>query len=81
MTTYLEFEKQETPKNRKTAIYTVWTGGKDHDENGAQYAELGEVKWYPAWRRYAFFPNESTLYDANCLNEVEKFLKDLMAAR
>jgi hypothetical protein len=81
MNSFLNFEKQETPKERKTAIYNVWTGGKDHDEEGAQVAELGIIKWHPAWRRYAFFPNEDTLYDADCLNEVETFLRELMTAR
>jgi hypothetical protein len=82
MSSYLKFDKQKTPKGRKTAIYSVWTEGKDYDDRDPQYVdELGQIKWYPAWRRYVFFPSENTLYDANCLEEIEKFLRELMASR
>lgn len=34
---------------------------------------LGVVKWWPAWRRYCFFPCKDTVYDANCLWEIADF--------
>lgn len=31
---------------------------------------LGEIKWYAQWRRYVFWPNVRTLFDAECLVEI-----------
>lgn len=80
---HLRFEKQPRPVGRKTDVYEVWTGGKSFDEDGAQYADLGKIKWYPAWRRYVFFPLDQggTLFDAGCLRELAAMLDKLMAAR
>jgi hypothetical protein len=39
---------------------------------------LGEVKWYSAWRRYIFFPNALTCYDADCLLDIVTFLNSQM---
>jgi hypothetical protein len=50
--------------------------GDDNGENN-----LGEVKWYAPWRRYCFFPNQCTLYDASCLQEIVSHLDDLMKQR
>ena len=36
--------------------------------------ELGEVKWYSQWRRYAFFPIGNTIFDSGCLNELQIFV-------
>lgn len=37
---------------------------------------LGRVQWHAPWRRYAFHPGPSTLYDADCLGQIMRFLKD-----
>lgn len=34
---------------------------------------LGKVKWYGAWRCYAFFPNADTLYEKRCLRDIANF--------
>lgn len=34
---------------------------------------LGVVKWWSAWRRYCFFPNADTVYDADCLWDIADF--------
>lgn len=34
---------------------------------------LGVVKWWPAWRRYCFFPCKDTVYDANCMLDIAAF--------
>ena len=78
---YLQFEKLSRIEGRKTDIYEIWTGGKDFEEGGAKYADLGEIKWYGPWRKYAFFPNEGTLYDGKCLNEITTFLEKIMLER
>lgn len=35
-------------------------------------AELGEIKWYPHWRQYTFFP-VNAIFDRHCLREVAEF--------
>jgi hypothetical protein len=42
--------------------------------------DLGVVKWYASWRRYAFFPG-NTLFDADCLREIASFLTEQMQMR
>lgn len=35
---------------------------------------LGVVKWFPTWRKYCFFPNQSTIYDEGCMRDIQSFL-------
>lgn len=35
---------------------------------------LGEIKWYPAWRKFCFYPNKDTVWDNKCLVELINFL-------
>lgn len=37
---------------------------------------IGLVKWYGAWRKYCFFPENRTLYDPSCLRELADFIVD-----
>lgn len=37
---------------------------------------LGMVRWHSAWRRYVFRPEEDTLFDADCLCELQAFLRE-----
>lgn len=39
---------------------------------------LGKIYWKTAWRRYAFEPMISTVFDAACLAEITFHLNDLM---
>ena len=55
----------------KTFLWTV--------NNGA--VRLGEIRWYAPWRRYCFFPQSQTLFDAACLLELIWFIRDKMAER
>jgi hypothetical protein len=50
---------------RKTGVWTVETidGGEC----------LGVVKFYPQWRRYAFFPALQTVYESDCLRNIADF--------
>lgn len=36
---------------------------------------LGYVQWWPAWRKYVFFPLNS-VFDNRCLREIAKFCED-----
>lgn len=60
-------------KDRKTKVYTVRT------EEGRTF--LGEIKWYGAWRCYAFYPTENTVFEKTCLKDITTFLEKLMLDR
>ena len=51
-------------KSGKTNIYQVISNG----------IHLGDIKWYASWRRYAFYPNEETVYEKDCLRDIANFL-------
>jgi hypothetical protein len=34
---------------------------------------LGEVRWFCRWRKYTFFPEPGTTFDAGCLSQIAGF--------
>lgn len=66
---FLEFKKLRS--KLKTKVYQVVS--KSSREN------LGEVRWYPAWRHYCFFPFREfeTVYSDRCLLEISLFIRGL----
>jgi len=34
---------------------------------------LGAVKWFGQWRRYAFYPDEATVFEQDCLRDIAAF--------
>jgi hypothetical protein len=69
---YLCFEELES--KTKTKQFAV--------RNKTQSFILGYVKWYGPWRRYCFFIDKSGLvFDAECLADIQDFLKNLMLER
>lgn len=66
--TWLRFETLPRPKDRKTDIFRVLTTDGEH--------ELGVVRWYGRWRCFAFFPKESTLFEATCLRDLAAFCQN-----
>ena len=52
-----------------------------HVESVHTGVHLGSIKWYVPWRRYAFYPDAGSLYDATCLTEISKFLNEQMELR
>ena len=36
---------------------------------------LGQVKWYGAWRKYAFFPGAEMIFEEQCLGDIIIFMK------
>jgi len=69
MSEYLKFvEKKSKPK---TKVYSV--------ESKCDSCELGEIKWYPAWRHYCFFPTIEfqTVHSDRCLQEISEFITKL----
>jgi hypothetical protein len=58
---------REDIEGRKTPIYHIET------IDGTIY--LGRIKWFPAWRKYCFFPEEDTIWDVKCLEEINKAIE------
>lgn len=69
---FLRFEEIDGGE-RKTKLFAVVGNQGDH--------LLGEVKWFARWRRYAFFPEQSSIFDASCLNEISGFIERQMEER
>jgi hypothetical protein len=68
---YLRFDEvQDTGKTKVFRVSSV-----QHD------IDLGKIKWFATWRRYAFFPESSTVFDSNCLFEIQSFIARLMLDR
>lgn len=68
---YLSFEPQTRHPGRKTDRWYVMQPG--------HRIALGQIMWYPPWRRYVFHPASLTLFDAACLGEIQAFLAKTMA--
>lgn len=71
-TRYLRFYLRHQLK--KTNVYTVYS------RNGAADV-LGIVRWFGKWRQYAFYPEPGTIYNSDCLAEINDFVKTRMAER
>ena len=56
----------ETEKKAKTSVFSCRTNSND--------TELGQVKWYPAWRQYCYFSTTHAVYSVGCLRDIEKFI-------
>lgn len=41
---------------------------------------LGVIKWYPNWRKYCFHPEINTLFDAQCMGNIQLHLERMMYA-
>jgi hypothetical protein len=43
-------------------------------------SQLGEIAWYGAWRGYAFFPNDSCIFESKCLGTICEWIDALNQA-
>lgn len=71
-TEYLRFYETQ-PEDRKTKVVYIYSV-----RNGD---ELGVIRWYGAWRQYAFYPTVQTIWNTDCLNEINKEIRRLMNER
>lgn len=68
---YIYFEMIETrPKTIVWGCFNRFNGFK-----------LAEIKWYPRWRQYCFFPQFGTVFNISCLQDIEHFLEQLKNAK
>lgn len=42
---------------------------------------LGEIRWYGAWRQYTFWPDLKTIWNTQCLEDVQSCIRALMGER
>lgn len=62
--TWIEFVDAGTSPSGKTRRWNVRTRDGGH---------LGGVSWYAPWRRYAFNPAPSTVYEQDCMRTIADF--------
>lgn len=66
---YITFIKLSQIKKKKTDDIKLFN--KDTE------ACLGEIKWFPAFRKYSYFPVGDIVLDAKCLDVISKYLDEL----
>lgn len=64
---FISFFREES---RETGVTQVWRVTEGVSEEGAP---LGEVRWFPPWRKYAYFPRTRTVYEETCMQEIAHF--------
>jgi len=72
MSEYLNFEVDDHYEGKTKRIVVV---SKRH------LSILGEIKWYGPWRQYTFFPEEATIWNTVCLEDIQTEIKRLMDER
>jgi predicted RNase H-related nuclease YkuK (DUF458 family) len=70
-TQYLRFIDMEA--KQKTKIIPVVN--IHHDE------QIGTIKWFGKWRQYALYPGDNTIWNVDCLNDVNSVITKLMEER
>lgn len=61
-TRYLIFKQSHFQEKSDKIIWNVISKAKDEI--------VGQVKWLGRWDKYAFFPREDTIWNADCLHEL-----------
>ena len=69
---YLLFVYKGTSDSGKTKRWVV--------QNRQTDGLLGWIEWKASWRKYCFYPVNSTGFDEACLEEITNFLADQMIA-
>lgn len=59
---------KEGPSKPKTK--TWWVVNKHSDTH------LGNIGWFAIWRKYAFFPNQETVFEQDCLIDIADFIEN-----
>lgn len=71
MNKYIEFK--EVPYKGKTQRFEVVSKSSGDI--------LGRIQWYSQWRQYVFMPSYPTVWNSECLADIEIFLVELMVER
>jgi len=68
---YLEFDK--VGDTGKTEIWNVLSKSSEFI--------LGKISWYGRWRQYCFWPSSDCVFNVECMNDIQKMIKELMDDR
>ncbi len=63
---WIRFSYRSKSKSGKTNIWKVLDRCN---------VNLGDIRWYAQWRRYAFFPLGGTIYEQDCLDTLAEFCR------
>ena len=55
---------------------SVWSCRKIRSDT-----ELGQVRWYSAWRQYCFFSSCPAVFNMGCLDDIKDFIMQLCPNR
>lgn len=67
MSKYLEFRLLgEKPKTKVIEVMSK-----------TRPVRLGIIKWWSTWRQYVFLPDTGTIFNIECLNDIQSYIKDL----
>jgi len=67
MNKYLEF--QQVPFKGKTKKFKIISKKRN--------CFLGRIEWYSHYRQYSFAPMSFTVWNKECLKEIQEFLQEL----
>ena len=74
MAKWIQFNLDVSRLPAKTQVWTVSPQGEPTET-------LGQIKWYGAWRKYCFFPQNGTIatytvFEWDCLRDIAQFCED-----
>lgn len=65
MSKWIRFFETGASPSGKTAVWAVMTMSGDE--------QIGEVRWFARWRKYAFYPKAHTVFEEDCLRDIAAF--------
>jgi len=68
---YIEFDK--VGDTGKTEIWNVLSISSGF--------VLGQIRWYGAWRQYCFYPSGNSIFNIECMRQIQAEIKTLMDSR
>ena len=72
MSKYLIFNVvEEKPKTKVIEVVSRTRNFRDGS------VRLGIIKWFSRWRQYAFFPEKDTLFNVDCLADIQSYIRGL----
>lgn len=65
---YIGFRREYAQElGKATKVWTVSEG------TNCRGPELGQVRWFGRWRKYAFFPEGGKVFEETCMREISYF--------
>jgi hypothetical protein len=71
---WIAFWRAGSSPSGKTQIWDVCTRMETVSIRGVH---LGVIRWAAHWRKYSFFPNGGSWYEADCLRAIAAFCEQL----